>query len=352
VLGIFTGEHFKAVGRRLPCGWLINSKDGTPMKEPPHPVLAEGKVRYVGDRSRWWSPTGRPGQGRRRADRGRLRGARRRSTPPRDRPRRAAGARRGARQRLLRLGHRRQGGHRRRVRQGAHVTSSTFRQQPADPQRDGAARRQRQLQRANDEYTLYVANQNPHVERLLMCAFVLGIPEHKMRVIAPDVGGGFGSKIFLYAEETALVWASASRSAARSSGPPSAARPSCPTPTAATTSPPPSWRWTRTGKFLALRVNTTPTWAPTCRPSRRRCRPSCTPRCWPASTTPGKIYAEVKAVFTNTAPVDAYRGAGRPEATYVVERMVETAARELGMDPARSAAATSSPPSRTPRRWA
>src|SRR5690606_39311896 len=61
--------------------------------------------------------------------------------------------------------------------------------------------------RHDDSYTLYVANQNPHVERLLMCAFVLGIPESKLRVIAPDVGGGFGSKIFLYAEETALVWA-------------------------------------------------------------------------------------------------------------------------------------------------
>src|SRR5690606_28795151 len=52
--------------------------------------------------------------------------------------------------------------------------------------------------RHDDSYTLYVANQNPRVERLLMCAFVLGIPESKLRVIAPDVGGGFGSKIFLY----------------------------------------------------------------------------------------------------------------------------------------------------------
>ena len=49
VLGIFTGEHFKAIGG-LPCGWLINNIDGTPMKEPKHPVLADGKVRYVGDR--------------------------------------------------------------------------------------------------------------------------------------------------------------------------------------------------------------------------------------------------------------------------------------------------------------
>ena len=62
--------------------------------------------------------------------------------------------------------------------------------------------------RHDDSYTLYVANQNPHVERLLMCAFVLGLPESKVRVIAPDVGGGFGSKIFLYPEETALIWAS------------------------------------------------------------------------------------------------------------------------------------------------
>ena len=62
--------------------------------------------------------------------------------------------------------------------------------------------------RASDEYTLYVSNQNPHVERLLMTAFVMGLPEHKVRVIAPDVGGGFGSKIYLYAEDVCLTWAS------------------------------------------------------------------------------------------------------------------------------------------------
>src|SRR5664280_1887515 len=62
--------------------------------------------------------------------------------------------------------------------------------------------------KSDQSYTLYVANQNPHVERLLMCAFVLSLPESKVRVIAPDVGGGFGSKIFLYPEDVALVWAS------------------------------------------------------------------------------------------------------------------------------------------------
>ena len=58
-----------------------------------------------------------------------------------------------------------------------------------------------------DEYTLYTTSQNPHVIRLLMGAFVMGLPEHKLRVIAPDVGGGFGSKIFHYAEEVIVTWA-------------------------------------------------------------------------------------------------------------------------------------------------
>jgi carbon-monoxide dehydrogenase large subunit len=184
-----------------------------------------------------------------------------------------------------------------------------------------------------DSYTLYVANQNPHVERLLMCAFVLGIPEHKMRVVAPDVGGGFGSKIFLYGEETALVYASGN-SAGRSSGPASAASPSCPTPTAATTSPPP----TGTGQGrpvpgAARRHHGQPRRLPV------DLRQSAVPTILYATLLAGqyrtpKIWCEVTAVFTNTAPVDAYRGAGRPEATYVVERIVETAAREMGIDPA------------------
>ena len=61
--------------------------------------------------------------------------------------------------------------------------------------------------RGTDELTLWVTSQNPHVHRLIMGAFVLGIPEHKFRVIAPDVGGGFGSKIFIYPEECVVAWA-------------------------------------------------------------------------------------------------------------------------------------------------
>jgi carbon-monoxide dehydrogenase large subunit len=187
--------------------------------------------------------------------------------------------------------------------------------------------------RQDDSYTVYVANQNPHVERLLMGAFVLGLPESRLRIIAPDVGGGFGSKIFLYPEDVALTWAS--KKVGR----------------------PIKWTAERSesfltdahgrdhvtkaelaldadGKFLAMRVHTIANMG-----AYLSTFASSVPTILYATllagqyTTPA-IYAEVKAVFTNTSPVDAYRGAGRPEATYVVERLVEAAARETNVDPA------------------
>ena len=186
---------------------------------------------------------------------------------------------------------------------------------------------------ATGDLTLWVTSQNPHVHRLLMTAFVLGIPEHKVRVIAPDVGGGFGSKIFLYNEETVCSWAT--RQIKR------------------------PIRWTsdrreafqtdaqgrdhvtdaevalsRDGRMLGLRVKTTAnlgaylsTFAPA------------VPTFLYATLlngvyTFGAIHAEVTGVFTNTTPVDAYRGAGRPEAAYLLERMVDACAAALKMDPA------------------
>src|SRR5262245_18831235 len=186
---------------------------------------------------------------------------------------------------------------------------------------------------ATGELTLWVTSQNPHVHRLLMCAFVLGIPEQKVRVIAPDVGGGFGSKIFLYTEEVVCSWASRQLK-----------RPV---------------RWTATrheayvtdahgrdhvtdaemamskdGKILGLRVKTTAnlgaylsTFAPA------------VPTFLYGTLlngvyTIGAIHVSVTGVFTNTTAVDAYRGAGRPEACYVLERMVDAAAAALKMDPA------------------
>ena len=187
--------------------------------------------------------------------------------------------------------------------------------------------------RGTDMTTVYVTSQNPHVLRLILCAFVFGLPEHKVRVVAPDVGGGFGSKIFNYPEETVAFWAA--RKLRR----------------------PVKWTSDRSeafltdahgrdhytiahlamdkdGKFLGLKVDTLANMG-----AYLSTFASAVPTYLYALllagqyTTPA-IYAEVKAVFTNTAPVDAYRGAGRPEATYVVERIVEAAARELKLDPA------------------
>lgn len=186
---------------------------------------------------------------------------------------------------------------------------------------------------ATGDWTLWVTSQNPHVHRLLMTAFVLGIPEHKVRVIAPDVGGGFGSKIFLYNEETVCTWAT--RQIKRPIRWTSSRREAFQTDahgrdhvTDAEVA------LSRDGKFLGLRVKTTAnlgaylsTFAPA------------VPTYLYATLLNGvyewgAIHAEVTGVFSNTTPVDAYRGAGRPEACYLLERMVDAAAAALKMDPA------------------
>ncbi len=184
-----------------------------------------------------------------------------------------------------------------------------------------------------DGYTLYTTSQNPHVARLVLSAFVGIAPEHKLRVIAPDVGGGFGSKIFIYAEETVCVWA------------------------AKKVGRPVKWTAERTeafladahgrdhvshaelatddkGRILGLRVKTTANLG-----AYLSTFASSVPTYLYAPLLSGQydipaIYCEVDGVYTNTAPVDAYRGAGRPEATFVIERLMEVAARELGIDPA------------------
>jgi aerobic carbon-monoxide dehydrogenase large subunit len=183
------------------------------------------------------------------------------------------------------------------------------------------------------DLTLWVTSQNPHVHRLLMCAFVLGIPEHKVRVISPDVGGGFGSKIFLYNEEVVCSWASRQLK-----------RPI---------------RWTSTrreayltdahgrdhvtdaemamskdGKILGLHVKTTANLGAYLSTFGPAIPTFLYGTLLNGVYTIGAIKCEVTGVFTNTTAVDAYRGAGRPEACYVLERMVDAAAAALKMDPA------------------
>ncbi|MDH3582129.1 MAG: xanthine dehydrogenase family protein molybdopterin-binding subunit, partial [Hyphomicrobiales bacterium] len=184
-----------------------------------------------------------------------------------------------------------------------------------------------------EHHTLYTTSQNPHVARLVLSAFYQIAPEHKLRVIAPDVGGGFGSKIYIYPEEVVCLWASKRAGV------------------------PVKWTADRVESFLtdahgrdhvtkaqiafdsnnkitAFKVDTVANFG-----SYMSLFSSCVPTYLYATLLSGQyniptIHCNVKAVYTNTTPVDAYRGAGRPEATYLVERIVETAARELGVDPA------------------
>ncbi|MDO8475148.1 MAG: xanthine dehydrogenase family protein molybdopterin-binding subunit [Candidatus Rokubacteria bacterium] len=189
------------------------------------------------------------------------------------------------------------------------------------------------FEESTGDLTLWVTSQNPHVHRLLMCAFVLGIPEHKVRVISPDVGGGFGSKIFLYNEEVVCSWASRQLK-----------RPV---------------RWTSTrreayvtdahgrdhvtdaamamskdGKILGLHVKTTANLGAYLSTFGPAVPTFLYGTLLNGVYTIGAIRCEVTGVFTNTTAVDAYRGAGRPEACYVLERMVDAAAAALKMDPA------------------
>jgi carbon-monoxide dehydrogenase large subunit len=333
VLAIYTGEHFKAVGG-LPCGWLINSMDGSPMKEPKHPVLADGKVRYVGDRvALVVAETLEQAKAARdliEVDYDVLPAVIDLATVNQA----AAAVHDEApdnRCYLWQIGDKE--GVDAAFATAAHVSRLTFRNNRLVPNAIEPRAANASYNPASDEYTLYVANQNPHVERLLMCAFVLGIPEHKMRVVAPDVGGGFGSKIFLYGEETALVWASRQIkrpikwTAERSESFLCDAHGRDHLTTA-------ELALDKDGRFTGFRVTTTANLG-----AYLSTFASAVPTILYATllagqyTTP-KICCTVNAVFTNTAPVDAYRGAGRPEATYTVERIVETAARELGIDPA------------------
>ncbi|MCL4146938.1 UNVERIFIED_CONTAM: hypothetical protein GTU68_051793, partial [Idotea baltica] len=182
------------------------------------------------------------------------------------------------------------------------------------------------------DYKLTTTSQNPHLSRLLIAAFVLGIPENKLTVYAPDVGGGFGSKIYHYSEE-ALVLAAAKKLGR-----------------------PVKWTATRTESFLAdahgrdhvtkieLATETDGTFIAFRTETMANVGAylsnfaTVTPTFLHGTLMAGNytvpnVYVNVKAVFTNTAPVDAYRGAGRPEATYSLERVIDKCARELGMDP-------------------
>ena len=331
VIGVLEGKDVandKING--LPCGWLITSTDGQPMKEPPHPILALDKVRYVGDHVVMVVAETLE-QAKNAAElvevdyahlsavvdvRDAKGGAALHDIAPDNHCYKwAIGDK--AQVDAAFIG-------------AAHITKLDLINNRLVPNAMEPRAAIGSYSRANDDYTLYVSNQNPHVERLLMTAFVMGLPEHKVRVIAPDVGGGFGSKIYLYAEDVCLTWASkklnrnikwicergeAFLSDAHGRDHSSHAELAI----------------DKDGKFLALRVHTDANLG-----AYLSTFSTCVPTILYATLLAGQyttplVYAEVDAWFTNTAPVDAYRGAGRPEATYLLERIVSRAAFELGL---------------------
>ncbi|HEX9183231.1 MAG TPA: xanthine dehydrogenase family protein molybdopterin-binding subunit [Burkholderiales bacterium] len=336
VLAVYTGEDIAAAKLGgLPCGWLITDVNGQPMKEPPYPVIAQGKVRHVGERVAVVVAETQD-QARDAAELvqvdyevlpavadGRL--ARAKGAPQLHdiAPDNtcyvwALGDKAAVDAAFAKA---------------AHVTKLDFINNRLIPNAIEPRAANGSYSRADDSYTLYVASQNPHVERLLMTAFVMGLPEHKVRVVAGDVGGGFGSKIYLYAEDVVVTWASKQLgrpvkwTADRSESYVSDAHGRDHHTVA-------ELALDKDGKFLAMRVKTTANVG-----AYLSTFASCIPTILYATLLAGQyttpvIHCEVTAVFTNTAPVDAYRGAGRPEATYVVERLVETAAREMKIDPA------------------
>jgi carbon-monoxide dehydrogenase large subunit len=335
VVAVFTSEDMAAdnIGG-LPCGWAVNNKDGTPMAEPPHPPLALDKVRYVGDPVAVVIAESYAAA----KDAAELVEVDYEELPP------VVSVSTALQQDAPQLFEEAPGnvcfdwefGDRAATEQAfanaTHVTKIDLVNDRliANAMEPRAAIGE--FNAATGKYTLHTTTQNPHVIRLLMGTNVLRIPEHKLRVVSPDVGGGFGSKVDHYGEEAIVTWASAKIGR------------------------PVKWTAERSesfmsdtqgrdhqthaelamdaqGKFLGLKVSTIAnlgSYLATFGPA--------IPTFSYATVLAGvyatpAIYCEVKAVFTNTVPVDAYRGAGRPEATYMLERLADLAAHQLGIDP-------------------
>ena len=335
VVAVFTGADVEADGLGgLPCAWAVDFNTGEPMNEPPHPVLASNTVRYVGDGVACVvAETMEQAQ-----DAAELVEVSYRELPavtevPQAIAEGAPQVHPEAKNNLAfiwDLGDREAtdaacAG-------AAHVTTLQFSNQRLIPNAIEPRATLADYDAASERSTLYTSTQNPHTIRAVMGA-VLGLPEHKLRVVGPDVGGGFGSKIFHYPEEAIVTWCA--RKIDR----------------------PVKWTASRSesfmtdahgrdhvtradlaldadGKFLGLRVRTQ---------ANMGAYLSLVAPAIPTYlygtllqgqyTTPA-VHVEVTAAFTNTTPVDAYRGAGRPEATYLLERLVDTAAHETGTDPA------------------
>ncbi|MFS8038446.1 xanthine dehydrogenase family protein molybdopterin-binding subunit [Xanthobacter sp. AM11] len=336
VVDILTGADLAADGiGDLICGWMIHSKDGSPMKMGSHPALAKEKVRYVGDAvAVVIAETLHAAKDAAMAvevEYELLPAAADLATAQDSAAGQIHECAPGNTAFAWELGDK--AATEAAFARAARVTSLDLVNNRVAPNAIEPRAAIGEYDSGDEAYTLWTTSQNPHVARLVLSAFIGIAPEHKLRVIAPDVGGGFGSKIFIYAEETVCTWA------AKKVGRPV--------------------KWTadrseaflsdahgrdhishaelaldEAGKIIALRVRTRANMG-----AYLSTFASAIPTYLYATLLSGQyaipaIYCEVDAVYTNTAPVDAYRGAGRPEATFLLERIVEKAARERGEDPA------------------
>jgi carbon-monoxide dehydrogenase large subunit len=357
VLDVFTGDDLARAGiGGLPCAWPVHSSDGTAMAAPPHPVLVSDRARHVGD------PV---------------------VAVVAETPEAAEAA-----AELVEIDYLAEASHtdlatsldpaaakvhpefgsnlcfdwtlgnavgvKAILDAAPHMVELSLIQNRVNASPMETRGAVGIYERGRGEYTLYTSNQNPHSIRAMLSASTLKVPEEKIRVVSPDVGGGFGMKIYHYNEEVLVLFA------------------------ARRTERPVRWIASRSeafladtyardhvttvrlgldaaGRFLALDVDTIAnmgaylsTFAPAI------------PTFFYGNPFPGPyalrdVHVHVRGAFTHTTAVDAYRGAGRPECTYVIERIVDIAAARLGMDPfeirARNLIQPDQFPYRTPFLW-
>ena len=334
VIAVLTGADVTADGLGgLPCGWMIHSKDGSEMKQPHHPVLADNRVHYLGEPvAMVIADTALEAKNAAElvvvdwAEKQAVVSVSEAQTAPAiydDIPQNTCYEWALGDSDAVATA----------MEKAAHVTRIELTNNRLIPNAMEPRAALAEYNAGSDELTLHTTSQNPHLARLILTAFVQIAPEHKLRVIAPDVGGGFGSKIFVYSEETALAWAAKKLgltikwTAERSEAFLADAHGRDHVTTA-------ELAMDENGQFLAFKVKTTANMG-----AYLSTFASSVPTYLYGTLLAGQyrtpaIYVEVDSVFTNTAPVDAYRGAGRPEATYLVERIVTKAAIELGKDPA------------------
>lgn len=335
VVAIYTGsDACGAIG--VPCGWQVDFKNGETMREPLHPLLAKEKINHLGEAvAIVIAETLALAR-----DAAELVQVNYEALPAVTCPKKAMepgapkvhdqwddnaafdwciGNDRAAVEAALDNAH--------------HVTEMTYKNHRVAPNAIEPRSYIADYDVNADKWTLYTSTQNPHLVRLLLCAFALGIPEHKVRVVSYDVGGGFGSKIYHYTEEALLTWAS--REVGR----------------------PIKWTSDRTEAFLTDAhgrdhiVNSKMGFDKEGNIVAHLTDEYCAMGAYLSTFAPAVptylhgtlfqgvyttplIHLNVVAPFTHTVAVDAYRGAGRPEATYLLERIISKAAKEMNMDPA------------------